>query len=321
MYETIQQHFTWNNLFSDIANIVRSCPTCQRFKKQRKQYGHVPPVQHQPHPWNTVAVDLIGPWTIPQATRMAEANSPVQLLVLTMIDPDTYWTELAVLPNKSSLVVSQTFDHEWLSRYPRPMECIHDNGTEFIGFEFQELLQSYGIKSVPTTVKNPQANSILERAHQTIGNMLRSSNLMTQDLTSHFALSRLMHNVQWALNTTYHTTLKATPGQLVFHRDIILPTKYLANWSMIRQARQDQANKNNIQENSSRIPHEYHLHDKVLIRRDHPSQGKLLRPTEGPFTIIDISQVNFNGTVLINRGNSTERINIRRLLPYFEQRN
>jgi hypothetical protein len=185
------------------------------------------------------------------------------------------------------------------------MECIHDNGSKFIGIKFQELLQSYGIKSVHTTVKNPQANSILEHAHQTVGNMVRASNLMAQDLSTHFALSRLMHNVQWALNTTFHTTLKATPGQLVFQHDLILPTQFLANWSTIRQARQDQANKNNIQENNSHIPHEYHLHDKV----------------EGPYCLIDISQVNINGTVLIDRGNSTERINIRRLLPYFEHRN
>jgi hypothetical protein len=92
MFETIQQHFTWNNMFQDIANLVCACPTCQRYKKQRKQYGHLPPVQHQPHSWNTVAVDLIGPWTIQQPIRHTVSNSSIQLLVLSMIDPDTYWT-------------------------------------------------------------------------------------------------------------------------------------------------------------------------------------------------------------------------------------
>jgi hypothetical protein len=33
--------------------------------------------------------------------------------------------------------------------------------TEFVSAEFQELLQSYGIWSKLTTVKNPQANGIL----------------------------------------------------------------------------------------------------------------------------------------------------------------
>jgi transposase InsO family protein len=50
------------------------------------------------------------------------------------------------------------------------MECIHDNGSEFVGIEFQEMLQSYGIKSGPTTVRNPQSNAIIERSHQVIAN-------------------------------------------------------------------------------------------------------------------------------------------------------
>ena len=51
---------------------------------------------------------------------------------------------------------------------------IHDNGNEFLGREFQELLQSYGIVSRATTVKNPQANSIVERLHMVITNNLWS---------------------------------------------------------------------------------------------------------------------------------------------------
>ena len=34
-------------------------------------------------------------------------------------------------------------DSEWFNRYPRPINCIHDNVTEITGDEFQELLQSY----------------------------------------------------------------------------------------------------------------------------------------------------------------------------------
>jgi hypothetical protein len=93
MFETVHQHFTWSKLFDDITTLV----------------------QHQPHPWNTVAVDLIGPWTIPQQKRNTILSSPVHLLVLSMIDPDTYWTELAVLPSKKSQIVAQTFDYKWLS--------------------------------------------------------------------------------------------------------------------------------------------------------------------------------------------------------------
>jgi transposase InsO family protein len=64
-----------------------------------------------------------------------------------------HFIKIAALPNKESITVARTFDQVWLCRYPRPIDCLHDNGTEFVSAEFQELLQSYGIKSKLTTVK------------------------------------------------------------------------------------------------------------------------------------------------------------------------
>lgn len=61
--------------------------------------------------------------------------------------------------------------------------------------------------------------------------------------------------------------------------------------------------------------------DRILIRRDvnFPFLGKLAKPTEGPFSIIDISLLPINGTVVIARGpNHTEHISIRRIVPYFK---
>ena len=51
--------------------------------------------------------------------------------------------------------IATLVDIVWFARYPRPLYCIHDNGGKFIGSGFQELLNSYGVKSKPTTVKNP----------------------------------------------------------------------------------------------------------------------------------------------------------------------
>jgi hypothetical protein len=44
---------------------------------------------------------------------------------------------------------------------------------EFVDNEFQELLFSYGIHDNATTIMNPTANSILERAHLVITNSFR----------------------------------------------------------------------------------------------------------------------------------------------------
>ena len=105
---------------------------------------------------------------------------------------------------------------------------------------------------------------------------------------------------------------------------MIMPTTYLANWDAINQRRTQQTQQNMERENRLRIAHEFRLNDKVLIRRDigNPFLGRLARPTEGPFKIIDIEQLPINGTVLIERDRqSTERVNIRRLIPFIEPTN
>ena len=49
---------------------------------------------------------------------------------------------------------------------------LHD-GTEFVS-EFDEILLSHDIKKHPTTIKNPQSNVLIERAHLVIADSLRA---------------------------------------------------------------------------------------------------------------------------------------------------
>jgi RNase H-like domain found in reverse transcriptase/Reverse transcriptase (RNA-dependent DNA polymerase)/Integrase zinc binding domain len=320
-YKSIQAHFHWKTLSPDVKAFCTKCTVCQQYKKNTQQYGLLPTKIQSVIPWHTVCVDMMGPWTIPtisnKANKTTKTHSIKSILIFTAIDPSTNFIELQVVANKHSNLIARTFDRLWLCRYPRPMKCIHDSGTEFTGFEFQELLSSYGIQSAAITVANPQSNSILERAHQTIGNQLRSLKVHEIELeTLDDVQSNLIDPVKWALNSTFHTTLQASPGQLTFNRDMILPTLYLANWELIRQRRQHATDANTIRENHPRIPHKYKVNDQVLIVHT-AIASKLSRPTSGPFLVIRVTNQNVNGTITIQRTqHTTEVINIRRLRPY-----
>jgi hypothetical protein len=102
----------------------------------------------------------------------------------------------------------------------------------------------------------------------------------------------------WAINTTFHTTLKATPAQLAFNCDMILPTSFTANWYAINSRKQAQSQSTTDAKNRKCIAHEFHINDKVLIHCDlgNPYLGKLAKPTQGPFKIIDVHQLPINGT-------------------------
>jgi transposase InsO family protein len=51
---------------------------------------------------------------------------------------------------------------------------VYDNGNELVGQELQELLKSYGITTVATTIRSPKSNGVIERVHLTMGDMLRT---------------------------------------------------------------------------------------------------------------------------------------------------
>ena len=79
---------------------------------------------------------------------------------MTMADPATGWFEIFEIPDRGAETTALVFGRQWLSRYPRPKRCIFDNGNEFLGNEFQEMLKSFGITPAPTTVRNPSANFV-----------------------------------------------------------------------------------------------------------------------------------------------------------------
>ena len=81
------------------------------------------------------------------------------MCTLTVINKATSWPEIVRINDKISLETSKMLDITWLCRYSRLNHVVHDNGSKFTT-EFQELLNSYGITSQPTTVKNPRPNLV-----------------------------------------------------------------------------------------------------------------------------------------------------------------
>jgi hypothetical protein len=73
--------------------------------------------------------------------------------------------------------------------------------------------------------------------------------------------------------------------------------------------------RNNRRENAYRITHDYKVGDKVLLKKPGKHLRKLEAPRTGPHTVTAIYT---NGTLRIQKGNVNEKVNMRRLFPYFE---
>jgi hypothetical protein len=78
---------------------------------------------------------------------------------------------------------------------------------------------------------------------------------------------------------------------------------------------QRQTDLNTQRENNSRVDYDYKVGGKVLVWKD-----GILRKTESwydsePWTI---TSVHMNGTIRVECGSKSERLNIRRVTPFFE---
>ena len=271
-------------------------------------------------PWDTVHIDLIGPYAVTVNQYQPGHKKPKQvdleLIAMTFIDPSTGWFEVAEVPSidRSSARISNLFNDVWLSRYPRPKKVIFDNGSEFKK-DFLPLLKDFEIKPVPTSIKNPQSNASVERVHQVLGNMLRTKDLKNEIFDYVNPWGHILSSIAWAVRSSHHSILDATPAQLVFGRDMLVNLQFVADWQAILRRKQAQVDKDNIRENSKRISHDYRPGDQILLIKDGHFR-KLDEPYQGPFPITDVY---VNGTVRIQRSTTvSEMINIRRITPFWK---
>ena len=309
-YDTIATYYWHPELRKKCEDIIGSCDPCQRNKLPGKGYGELPPRNAAQTAWQEIAVDLIGPWTI------QSRGQEIQFYALTIIDTVTNFCEIVQIHEKTADHVASQFRDTWLSRYPRPVRVIYDQGNEFLGYEFQKMLHSNGIKSNVSTVKNPMSNAIVERLHQTITNSLHASlyghRLSGGQQRANATVHSILQQAAYAVRATVHHTLKYSPGALVFGRDMILDIPVIADLRAITQHRQQIIDKRTIEQNRKRLYHDYQPGDEVLMLTYNPS--KLEPRAHGPYEII---KTHTNGTVTIRISPTvTERINIRRIKPY-----
>jgi hypothetical protein len=93
---------------------------------------------------------------------------------------------------------------------------------------------------------------------------------------------------------------------------------FIADWHKIGEHRQQLTDINNAHENKGRIDYDYKVGQKVLVRKE-----DILCKSESiwhrkPWLI---TSVHTNGTITVQRGNTLEQMNIRRVKPFIENLN
>jgi hypothetical protein len=143
--------------------------------------------------------------------------------------------------------------------------------------------------------------------------MLRTSKLDMAETISPDDVDVFLDNAAWAIHSTYHTVLKASPGAAILGWDMLFNILFIADWNKIGDYRQRQTNLNTARKNSKQVDYDYKISNKVLL-----TQEGILHKAESPYSKEPwtFTTIHTNGTIRIQRGTQSERLNIRRVTPF-----
>jgi hypothetical protein len=83
----------WKGMCRSVRARVKKCHKCQVNKRSKHKYLKLPTKLVVTKPWNTLCVDLIGPYTL-----KVKDGTVTDFMCVTMIDPATSWFEIVELP-------------------------------------------------------------------------------------------------------------------------------------------------------------------------------------------------------------------------------
>ena len=238
----------------------------------------------------------------------------IYLQAVTMIDSATGQIEIRTVPSACVDLVSKIVELAWLTRYPLPSKVIVDCKKEFLA-KFKTMIQAdYGITIKPITSRNPRANSISERIHQTMGKIIRMFKVQDMVLYDENPWDGILASTMVALCATIHTTTQYSQAQLVLGQNSILNTCHEANqqfnWQLINKRKQNLSNEGNQQECWNEKEHMCNKGDKILLKI-----AKKLKFNQdaylGPYTITGVRN---KGTVRAHEGEIRETFNILTIL-------
>jgi hypothetical protein len=113
-------------------------------------------------------------------------------------------------------------------------QSLCDCGAELMAKTKDMLKNEYGIKQQVITTQNPQANSMVERVHQTLHQLIRTHDITNNpDIDLDDPFTGILTTCAFAMQTTVHIIIRPQPSQLVFRCDAIYNTVFKADWQYI----------------------------------------------------------------------------------------
>ena len=189
--------------------VAQSCPQCQRgsdYGHRQKTTGTI----ESKGPWDTLSVDIVGP--LPADHRHE--------FIIVFVDCFSRYTVLVPASNHTVDTVSDALLRHVVPYFGTLRRLLSDRGREFVGDVWGKLTHSLGIQRILTSPYHPEGNSINERSHRTMNNMLRAR--LLKDLPSRKWVVEIP-GIMLALNAMVHEPHGFSASMIATGREPSLP--------------------------------------------------------------------------------------------------
>ena len=268
--------------------VVRTCSECQLGKDYKARHvpkGHI----NRPGPWETISIDVVGSLPV---------DGKSNRYIVTMMDVYSRYLIASPVKNHRASTVSRCLYESVVAYFGAPQSILSDRGAEFTGMVWESVTQLLGAKIKLTSPYYPQGNSVIERSHRTLSNMLRTMLLEKKSRD----WSSLLPSVMLYMNSMIQEKTGVSACEILFGSNPNLPsdishtpvTSLSNDRGYVKQLKRDLKD---ILQKLSRVlgqdldqsDNPFAVGDKVIIAiLPHENANKLMAKWKGPFTVTKI---------------------------------
>lgn len=297
MYNNIKKYYYWTNLAKDVESFVKRCDDCQRHKHLNIHREPLTITSTAATAFEKIFLDIVGP---------LNTDNDCNKYILTIQCELTKFVECYPITNKDAETVAKAYVNNFILRYGIPNSVVTDQGTEFMSSTFKETSKLLGIKQLNSTAYHHETLGAIENTHKHLGAYLRIQLANHSDTWSSWVPFWC-----FSFNNTVHTETKYTPYELVFGKNVNLPSNltngiepiysfddYAYELKYRLQTACSEAQSNLVNSKTRRKERydkcckkvDYDIGNKVLVKNE--TGNKLTTLYKGPYRIEEIKSPN-----------------------------
>ena len=198
------RHVYCPNMSAVAQLVVRRCHSCQLSQPKPKPQRHTLYSTLQGYPMQRLCIDYVGP--LCPSTRG-------NIYILTILDSFSRWIEAFACKRATAKQTLEILTKEIFPRYGFPESIHSDRGTHFTAAIVDDVCKALSIRLSHTVSFNPKASRV-ERAHRTLGKMLRALTEGEQHKWEEYLPQALL-----AMRSSVNRTTGYAPYTLMYGKD------------------------------------------------------------------------------------------------------